>query len=76
MYQTIKFTIVVCSKVIFFDFLSKKDIFFFAEFKRMMFHNNIVKSSENLNKRNMEEPRVEVVTLNSNFCTFGNNIHM
>ena len=39
------------SKMIFWNFcLSKYFLLFFAEFKLLMFHNNIVKISEKLNK--------------------------
>ena len=42
------------SKAIFFYFFSMKVFFlFFAKFELLMFHNNIVKISENLNKRNL-----------------------
>ena len=44
----------VYSKGIFWNFcLRKYFLFFFAEFELMMFYNNIVKISEELNKRNM-----------------------
>ena len=42
--------------MIFFKFLSKKYfLFFFAEFKLLMFHNNIVKISEKLNKTKLNK---------------------
>ena len=44
-----------CSKVIFWNFcLRKYVLLFFAEFELLMFHNNIVKISENLNGKLVE----------------------
>ena len=58
------------SKVIFWgDFcLSKHFLLFFAEFKLLMFYNNIVKISEKLNKWNLLKICIQV-TYPTNFCT-------
>ena len=51
------------------EFLSKKIFFlrFFAEFKLLMFYNNIVKISEKLNKQNLLKICLQV-TYPTNFC--------
>ena len=56
------------SKVIFWNFwLRKKFSSFFAEFELLMFHNNIVKLSEKLNKRNLLKICLQV-TYPTDFC--------
>ena len=56
------------SKVIFWSFcLRKYFLLFFAEFKLLMFHNNIVKLSEKLNKRNLLKICFQV-TYPTDFC--------
>ena len=56
------------SKVIFWSFcLRKYFLLFFAEFKLLMFHNNIVKISEKLNKRNLLKICLQV-TYPTDFC--------
>ena len=42
-------------------------LLFFAEFELLMFHNNIVKISEKLNKQNLSKICLQV-TYPSNFC--------
>ena len=55
------------SKVIFLEFLSEKIVLlFFAEFELLIFHNNIVKISEKLNKRNLKI--CPQVTYPTDFC--------
>ena len=54
--------------VIFWNFcLRKYFLFFFAEFELLMFHNNIVKISEKLNKQNLSKICLQV-TYPTNFC--------
>ena len=56
------------SKVIFWSFcLRKYFLLFFAEFKLLMFHNNIVKISEKMNKRNLLKICLQV-TYPTDFC--------
>ena len=56
------------SNVIFLNFCpSKYFLLFFAEFELLMFHNNIVKISEKLNKQNLSKICLQV-TYPTNFC--------
>ena len=56
------------SKVIFWKFyLRKYFLFFLAEFKSLVFHNNVVKISEKLNKQNVLKICLQV-TYPTNFC--------
>ena len=56
------------SKVIFWNLcVSKYVLPFFAEFELLMFHNNIVKISEKLNKQNWLKICLQV-TFPTNFC--------
>ena len=57
-----------CSNVIFWNFcLSKYFLLFFAKFELLMFHNNIMKISEKLNKQNLLKICLQV-TYPTNFC--------
>ena len=58
----------VYSKVMFWNFCLRKYLMlFFAEFELLMFHNNIVKISEKLNKRNLLKICLQV-TYPTDFC--------
>ena len=76
MYPKIKFIAKNCfdlcnfySKEIFWNFCLRKYLFlfFFAEFELLMFHNNLVKSLEKLNKRNLLKICLQV-TYPTHFC--------
>ena len=61
-------TYAIYSKVIFWSFcLRKYFLLFFAEFKLLIFHNNIVKISEKLNKQNLLKICLQV-TYPTDFC--------
>ena len=56
------------NKVIFWNFcLRKYFLLFFAEYELLMFHNNIVKISEKLNKQNLLKICLQV-TYPTKFC--------